>query len=986
MNPLVRFGVAAWAALLATSASAQWGTVSSLHTSKVSVADDLALDPLEVARRATEAGDLDKAIATYQDLLDRMSDLVWHAVKAPRSGGETERILEGDRFVGLRKRVHDLLKALPGDGFARYLAREGPRAEADLERAAAARDEEALRRLVRTRFLTPAGPRALAALADLGFEDGRPEDAALYAERLAFGEPDADLALRARAVARAALARFAAGDGARLRELRRRLDEPLAQAPIVAGDSAAPLGAFVDGLAARLPAPAASVAAAPAFGSRPWPPVRLTVQHGKRLYDNEERFLSFDQYFVEAGFTYAPIIPAIADAAIFVNDGLSLRAINLYTGKTLWTRDGRAPNFQGRRNWNVTYEPVVDRGVVFAYLEDEPQIREDKKYEFNGFIPIETIVTRKLYAVDAQTGETLWTHARLDGAKNADERAFLARLSVSTPPLVLGERLYVGGSYYHGGFRHWLCAFDRRTGAIVWRTFVALGQAEQNMFGRQVKDSPPGLVAERDGLLVYSTNIGVVAAVDAATGAPRWVSAYEQEPIPSVDGPVVTERAPGWAPHRPIFHGDDVYLGPVDALDFLAFRTSDGACRRVRDPQRNESARRTRFNGLRHVIGLYDGAIVLAGKLLIAFDVTATGSQGDATLKWKAAPLENAGLGVGAVDGKPAVAGDRVWFCVHQPGGRGGQAQRPRLFAVHLGTGKYVEEHVVEGRFGSGNLVFGDDAAVVAGGSPDAAYLSGFVDVQRATARLEAAAVENPDDPRLRYRLGQLRLQAEDYPEAVKSFERSLAAALAQGAKGDAAAAAARQALYAVYLNLAVESTRTGLTLPPSSEERFALAAKYASTPRQRTAVAVAKLAWSLRVQRPAATYDVARHILRDFADEETTLDGSFVDVVPALSDGARVKAGVAAALAAAAAAERARNATDAVAFYGEALRRFPQETVVRNGETLSVWRYAYEAVEALLQSSGRGAYAAQEAEAKRLLEEARAEKAFRKFEEVVEL
>ena len=59
-----------------------------------------------------------------------------------------------------------------------------------------------------------------------------------------------------------------------------------------------------------------------------------------------------------------------------------------------------------------------------------------------------------------------------------------------------------------------------RPARLVWKTYIGQGQAELNMFGNPVKEVVPGYVGESNGLLVYSTNIGVVAAVDAITGVP----------------------------------------------------------------------------------------------------------------------------------------------------------------------------------------------------------------------------------------------------------------------------------------------------------------------------------------------------------------------------------------------------------------------------------------------------------------------------------
>ena len=958
---------AVFIALAAIPSAAQWGgpVVGSMHTSKVTVADDLGVDPLEVARRAAEAGDFERAVAAYQEILDRLPDLVWHSHRAVRSGAETERVLDGDRFVGLRNRVHELLRALPGEGFAQYVKSESPKADEEFARASAARDEDALRRVVRRRRILPAGLRAYAALADLAFEDGRLADAAVRAEAAATDSGPGEEAFRRRMLLRAGLGYAGLGDRENLTALRARLTAADDAEPVLIGGEKIVVSAALDAFLAKIPSRPAETTEAPVFAARPWAPIPLEIQESESRWD--ERWLSFGRYVNDSAFSYAPIMPLVAEGVIYLNNGLELNAVSLYTGKRLFNVPGRADRFQGRRNWNVTYDCVLDGDLVFAYLEDEPQIRADPRYQFQGYVPIETIPTRKLYAVEARTGDVRWTHARQDGAKNAEERAFLTKLTVNTAPLVVGDRLYVGGVFYHGGFRHWLCCFDRDTGAIVWRTFVALGQAEQNMFGNPVKDCSPGLVGHHRGLLVYSTNVGVVAAVDAATGAPSWMSAYLQEPIPSVDGPGAVERAPGFAPHRPVFAGGTAFLGPADSISFLAFDLATGESKVLRDKTRDEAAVRTASNPLRHVVDYRDGLLVLAGTELVAFDLT---KPEDPAFKWRTgSPGAGARSGPlrAGIEGKPGVADGKAWFA-YKTAGADPRINKTRLMAVELSSGRRVDEQFADGAEASGNIVFADDAAVVASGRHIAAYF----DLSRASQRAADAVARDPADARRRLRLGQLKLQAGATGDALNSFKEALQAAEAQGGRGEASAAAARLALYNTYLSLGIDFLRTGPGIPPSAEERFDLASTYAASSRQRAAALMQRLVWSHRASNTAATASTARTILAEHADESANFDRAFGDALRGLEPGRPAKAGVIAAVIAAAGAERVKDFPLAATFYGEALRRFPEEPLTRTtGETVSTWRHCYDALDALIKNHGPAVYAKEEALARAQFEAA---------------
>jgi tetratricopeptide (TPR) repeat protein len=974
------------AALLVAPAAAQWGsTPGSWHTSKVGVADDLGADGLETARRAAEAGDVGRAAEVYQELLDRLPDLVAQKIRAPRTGDETERVLSGDVFEGLRGRVHREIKALPGGGLATYRARFGPRAQIEFDRALEASDEAALRRLARSFRLTDAGAKAAAALADFAFEEGRVDDAALYAESfLNDADPDVDdpSAVR-RAYVRAGLAYAAGGRRAALADLRARATKLSGDATLRVGAAEKTVVEALDGFLSTMPPePPPPPPSDPVFDSRPFAPIELRLQNARR---SEEKFIAFPRSYVDPPSSYAPVVPSIEHGTIYVNDGLELSAYGLFSGRKLFSVRGRSDDFQGRRNWNATLECVVDRGAVFTYLEDEPQRTADPRHNFQGFVPVETIGSKKLYAIDARTGAVLWTHARLDGAKDADERAFLARLSVTSPPLVVGERLYVGGGYYHGGFRQWLCCFDRATGAIVWRTFVALGQTEQNMFGNPVKDCPAGLVAERRGTLVFSTNIGVAAAVDAATGTPKWISAYEQEEIPSVDGPGALERPPGWAAHRPVFTNTKAIVAPADCLDVLAFDLETGEAKPIRDPERGVDARRRhrRTERFRHVVGLFDGLLIVAGTEIAAFDATPLDSGGDAILRWRADHDRLAG------DGRPAVDGDRLWFTTRANQGPRERTTRARLVAIDLRTGRAVDERFAEIKGGAGAIVFGEDAAVVASALPDGSYsgeLTAHFDLGRAAERTAAAVAASPHDASLLLRLAQLRLQQGSPDEAIAAYERALGAAETQGVRGEALAVAARRGLHDLYLALGADFKRAAPGVPPSPEARFDLALKFAADGSQRAAALFQRLIYAHRASKTDLLFETARLLATGGADAVERVDPAFVEALRAIDPDRPMRLGLQACLVAASAAERAKRHDAAAEFHVLAMRRFGDETVTRvGGEDVSAWRFAYDAIDAAIRNYGREVYAAEDAEARRLVASAKGDRAALVYRTIVD-
>jgi outer membrane protein assembly factor BamB/tetratricopeptide (TPR) repeat protein len=938
-----------------------WGIVG--HSSKVRVPDDLGREPIEVARTALSGGDVDRALSRYQDILDRLADKLAAVHRAPRTGNETDHILAGDRFRGLKDYVEGAIREIP-EGVARYRELEGPRAAADLTRALAARDEELLRRIAIRWGLTEAGPLALASLGDILFQTGRVVEARLCADRLmALNDPTLKPELKARAVLRAASAHAAMQERDELRALTAALVNGDASVPVTWGGVTRSLSAVVEELMAgldKLP-PAQPVEKTLASFSKPAWQSQPFSRHSSEDWGQDEYFRMGTQ-FVPLQYSYFPVIPAVSDSAVYYCDGLKVEGLSLMTGAPLWPAV-EAPlhplMFQGYRHWNVLHEVVLDRGVVYACLEDQPDIKSDHNHMIAGFKPIETIAVRKLYAIDATTGEVKWTHASPEMARDAEERAFFDRISINTPPLVLGDKLYVGASYYLGGFRQWLCAFDRLTGRIVWKTYVGQGQAELNMFGRPVKEVVPGYVGEMDGVLVYSTNIGVVAAVDAITGVPKWVSAYEQELVPSSDGQRTVTRAPGWTVRRPLFYAGRAIIAPSDSLQIYVYDMDTGEGRNI------PGLKRTRENALRHVIGIHDDALIVAGKKVHAFDLRPIANGDDPRAKWEAPP-DGALSGDATIDGRPAVAGDRLFYTGRASTIQGTRPRPPYVASIDVRSGRILEEKQIEGSLYRGNVVFSPDAVVVAGD-----LVTTMFDVKDVGRRLEAAIEKSPDDPELRLRLARIELQNRNLDEAIAALERARALAASGGPRGEHVHQAATLGLYNLVLDLADDPVESA-GLPSTPKERFEKALSYATTTRQQIQVLIREILWARREGQAALIRDLAARLLNEYPDERVRVDIAAATAIPEIARGAEVRAALFGALAAAGSLTDAEQYEDAIAMYQEALTRFPDEGVQGPAGTISIWRHAYLKIGEIVREKGATVYAAQERAAEALLEDGR--------------
>ncbi len=289
---------------------------------------------------------------------------------------------------------------------------------------------------------------------------------------------------------------------------------------------------------------------------------------------------------------YAPVQPVVSENVVYVSDSISVSAMDLVSGRTLWhhagplervTLDGTEHRWfdfpvyaRSRRQRAISpYQcarPVLTGHRVLATVQaTEPWHELD---EFEGYPINHPLPWRRLRAFHRDTGEVLWTQERDD----LPERAFVNRFDVAGPPAVGGGVAYVSGSVTEGAINAYLAAFDVETGDLVWRTLLCSGQAELTMFNRPFQEhvvSPPLL---HEGSLYVSTNLGVVGCVDAWSGRVRWLASYESIPREGARTvrPDRVARPVFWLNQEPFVEGGTLMVAPLDSRYLLALDPATG--------------------------------------------------------------------------------------------------------------------------------------------------------------------------------------------------------------------------------------------------------------------------------------------------------------------------------------------------------------------------------------------------------------------------
>lgn len=208
-----------------------------------------------------------------------------------------------------------------------------------------------------------------------------------------------------------------------------------------------------------------------------------------------------------------PISPLVEDGFIYIVDGNGrvnkLDAGN--RGAVVWRSDA------GQRDLDSWLEP--SRGLAF----------------YGGFV-ISTAASGHLHWIDKETGEIARSVAVGDPAEG---------YTIVAPPLVIGDRVVVGGGGVHRGAAGRIDAIDALTGEHLWRVDTMQGAAEDGqpgpigggtIFQTGVYDAASGLTIWGTGAPVPrfgpvqsgAANNGAnsAIAIDVATGEVRWQFAY----------------------------------------------------------------------------------------------------------------------------------------------------------------------------------------------------------------------------------------------------------------------------------------------------------------------------------------------------------------------------------------------------------------------------------------------------------------------------
>ncbi len=760
---------------------------------------------IDEARAALKRGQTLRGLAAAQRVLDGMTDDFFLQEEA----SSRESVL----WSSAPEVVREMLANLGTEQREAYERLAAPSSAPLLEDSLLRRDETGLREVLRRYGASRAGVRAAGVLATIAAEAGRWRDAARYLrEGLRYAQGESGLWLRlfdalAAGGDRSTLATLQLPPGLEgTRGGERKLlaqwrAEILAAIPAPEGFEGWPMWGGVPARDGQLPHET------PMPHRRRW--TEATDWMKRRSDDARVYFGGTRRSYVfrEMLANLRPVHPVLDGRALYVADGRTVRAHDVYSGRRLWSFDEEnndtplllmptGATGYGRTSLDRAFSPVVAGDLVLATVE----VAEEYDPEYLQGVEISTYLPRRvLVALDKHTGEVRWRM----GAQGLDQLTLEGTTIVAPPAVAEGLVLTVAANH-DGNHNVSFLAFDLQTGAVRWRRSLGFGQQELNLFGSPLKELAASPIAIAEGVAYASTGLGFVAAVDIRSGVPRWLASYSIIPVRKVelwyDAPV---RTPKIAASPPVIRGDVLIVCPTDGRHVHAFDRRTGKLL-WREPYETSGMV---YDVTGHFLGVAnDGkrdVVLLTDSELRARDLL----TGKTMWRGRFDPEDDRVIGRGAVAG-----GD-----VLVPSREGLQRFALRSDGAYRGTVPWPEDA------DRGNLLPLGRVLLVTGRRE----LQWFYDWAAIERDVQKRRKERPDDPTILLEAGEMYLRGGGETErARKAFE--LGREVARRAR-PALEARAIEGLFDTWL---LEGDQNA-AFPDEAKRAYTKALRYARAPEQ---------------------------------------------------------------------------------------------------------------------------------------------------------
>ena len=615
---------------------------------------DPAANFLRIAGDHVRGEKWSEAIQMYQRVIEQYGNKV---AALPAAEGDGEKSADFVLYVDDRWYCHRVISKLPPEAREIYRKRVDQSVERWYREGMRDRDLAALRRVVDQAFCSSWGDDALELLGDLAFQDGRFGEALAAYRRLVADRSDDSSALvhpdpsvdLARVAAKKLLCRAAAGEyppgAADLKDLAARF-------PGGAGKLAGRTGTYVDILTEALKSDHLGPGREP---DNRWPTFAGSFQRTKlvpspidvgsmqwRVELEKVTFGRAQGFNGRGAFGGGPanaprerllaFHPIVLGEQVIVCDGSRVLAYNLNDRPPADTESSAL-----RVVAPVWKYPADDDSQIPQARQTSPGIPRYTLTAFGNriyarlgsynaayFSGMGARSSSSIVALDWSTqGKLLWEQSSTALAlpNRPPDKNNNKSLSFEGTPVADGDNVYAAVTDRREQTATYVVCFSADTGAVRWIRYVGAASPEGDnnfgfMGGMQASVMSPGdfnhrLLSLDGSTLYYQTNLGALAAIEAATGSMLWVASYpRQEPSQFGGGGAGSERDLNPA----VVHEGRVFIAPSDADSIFAFDAQSGRLLWKSDRIAEDIK-------LTHLLGVAKGRLVASGNRVVLFDV-----------------------------------------------------------------------------------------------------------------------------------------------------------------------------------------------------------------------------------------------------------------------------------------------------------------------------------------------------------------------------
>lgn len=332
-----------------------------------------------------------------------------------------------------------------------------------------------------------------------------------------------------------------------------------------------------------------------------------------------------------------PCFPVVSNGLVYLSTGLGIYVLELEpkeiksVNKTSSAEEDNPYKLKEKWKFEIPLDENIqifpeERTINTATISNNnhklyvPLITAFEKHERKlGYLDVKYPFPRRtLFAFDTLTGRILWTTQKIP-YYNKDNNSF-EDILFPVAPAAEDDVLYLAGIHKLQQTdipEHYLFALNGENGEVYFKTFIASGILETNLFNNPSREPIASAVTVDKDNIYYCSNMGVIAAVDKYSGMLKWLKKYEQYSIPSTYPAFNPPRLPLRWVNNPIIYTDSlptnktksqIIITAIDSPFLYALSTENG------EELWRWNADAVQMGNIRYLIGIKDNLLVVSGE------------------------------------------------------------------------------------------------------------------------------------------------------------------------------------------------------------------------------------------------------------------------------------------------------------------------------------------------------------------------------------